>query len=175
MKPHSIATRERHSGFSGYPWRTDLADSISGPGKQRSRLTAGSCRAFDGKRALSVAMISIANLESNCRELAEDAARTALIEGAKRVRSLQRGWDTRGRYGDKLFIAILRDADADLARERAGYLQLGMDFPFVIGVQILELPIRIGLTSADFLSYTPQASELVDAAMAAHAIRETGP
>lgn len=110
MKPHSTASRERHSGFSGYPWRSDLADSISGPGKQRSRLTAGSCRAFDCKRALSVAMTSIANLESIRSALGEDAARTALIEGAKYDRSLRRSWDTLGRYGDKLFISILRDA-----------------------------------------------------------------
>lgn len=131
-------------------------------------------RAFDGKRSVSVAMISIANLDGIRTELGEVAARTALVEGARCLRSLQRGWDTLGRYDDNLFIAILPDADAALARERTECLHRGMDFPFVIGEQMLELPIRIGLASADFVSYTPQASELVDAALAAHATQETG-
>lgn len=124
-------------------------------------------RAFDGKRPLSIAMISLMNLDTIRTQHGDDAARTALISGARSLLTLQRSYDTLGRFDENEFIAILPDADPALAQTLAARMQDGMDFPFLVGEEIVELPIRIGLASADFVRYTPQASDLIDAAKAA--------
>jgi len=89
---------------------------------------------------------------------------------ADRIESLRRtplrSYDILGRFDPTEFIAILPDADAVLASELAERIRMGMDAPFLVGEEVVELTVRVGVASADFVSYTPPVSELADAARA---------
>jgi len=123
-------------------------------------------RAFNGKRPLSVAIVAITNLDAIRAQHGDDAARPALIEGAKSLLTLLRSFDTLGRFGEHEFIAILPDADATLAAELVARVRDGMDCPILLGEDIAELTVRIGHACADFVRHTPQAADLIDAARA---------
>ncbi|MCB1954589.1 MAG: sensor domain-containing diguanylate cyclase [Rhodocyclaceae bacterium] len=123
-------------------------------------------RAFDGKRPLSVLLVKITNLDAIRAQHGNLTADTALIEAAKCLVSLQRSYDTLGRCGHEEFIAILPDADPTGARALADRVRQSMECPFIYRDQLLDLRFQLGLASADFVHFTPQASELVDRARA---------
>jgi len=123
-------------------------------------------RAYDGKRPLAVAIIAITNLEAIRAQYGVEAYREALIEGAKCLRTLQRSYDSLGRLDESEFIVVMPDADQARARANTERIEQGMDFPFLVGEEIIELKLRTGIAFADFVSFTPQASELVDLARA---------
>lgn len=121
-------------------------------------------RAFAGKRPLSVTMISFENIDEIRNEYGEQAANEALIEGTKALRTVQRSYDTLGRYSENKFVVIQPDADTAIGRELASRMRKLMDYPVLINDRVIELSLSIGVASADYVQKTPNAADLIEAA-----------
>jgi diguanylate cyclase (GGDEF)-like protein len=124
-------------------------------------------RAFRNKSSLSMLMIDVDYFKAINDEWGRPAGDSVLSELAKRLRSATRAYDSIGRYGGDELMAILPDTDPRMAREVVERFMESMSYPFVVGDEVFDVFVSIGIATSDYVSTTPTAPELLDWADAA--------
>lgn len=119
-------------------------------------------RAFRNRSSLALMAIDVDDFNLIVDGHGRNAADALLIELVRRLRTVTRSYDSFGRLGEDRFLVILPETTGAMAAEVAARLQKAIDFPFLIGEQVLEVSAGIGGALADFVAETPDSLELVE-------------
>ena len=118
-----------------------------------------SLRAFRSHSPLSIMMIDVDHFKQINDEFGHPGGDAVLIEIAKRMLGTTRTYDTLGRWGGDEFMVVLPDASPEKAAEIAQRLLRSVEYPFLLDEKIVEFSISIGISTADFITETPEANE----------------
>ena len=118
-------------------------------------------RAFGNRTPLSVMLIDLDRFDEFNEKNGQSVADSVLIEVSKRLRSTLRPYDTLGRFDKNRFIAILPDASLEKAVNLSDRILHVIGYPLVVGEEVFECSVSIGIAAADYQSVTPEPAELV--------------
>ncbi len=121
-------------------------------------------REFRNRSPLSVMMVCLNSFEDMVAMHGATATDLLLIEFVKRMNSAIRPYDSLGRWSAYQFMIVFPDTDRTAALNVAQKIRRVADYPLLVGEDIVELSISIGIGGADFVEETPEPPILIERA-----------
>ncbi|MCB6183934.1 diguanylate cyclase [Leeia sp. TBRC 13508] len=119
-------------------------------------------RAYRHQRALSLMMVRIENMAALQAQYGDAFTASATLDVVRNIRSVTRSFDSIGVYDFDSFMVVLPESDAIKTAEIWGKLHeaTGM-LPCLVGDELIDLTLKVGICSSTFVGYTPNPQEMM--------------
>lgn len=122
-------------------------------------------RSYHQQTPMTVLKLEVANFAAILAQYGPQAADALLAEFAQALSSAIRAYDTIGRQGETQFMIILPNADEAKAAEIIARIKKACSLIFFMPDNaLIDISIRLGKATADFLTRTPEAAVLLEEA-----------